>query len=570
MPLDFPASLAVFLGTVPGLAWPLAQRLPLTATERLVASTALSLVGVYLLGWIVYLGALPPALLWGAPAMGIAGLGFGWRPFVAALREPDTRTLINGQALVTAWCLGWLATVQSYSGGGWAADWFEHWERARFFLEHGPLDTKFLGQYALTARPPLANIVTGAFLYLTRVDFPHYQFFSTLLATLAFLPAALLARRWGPPRAVGILAVAVMVSPLFVQNATFAWTKLPTAFFVLTALHLILRANDGVSSGAATVLAGVCLAAGILTHYSAGPYFIMLAIGWIVLGWPHRADPAWRRQTALAAAAGALVLATWFTWSLTMFGTHGTFLTNSSVTSADARQGNQLVKMALNLFDTLVPHFLRTLDRSLIAQTSAWGAFRDGFFQSYQVNLPLAFGSVAGIALAFELVRSAKDADRRVRTFWILLVAGVVLLGTASHGQRDHWGLAHICLQALVILGLTWLAARWDSLARPWQLALVVGAVFDFSFGIALHFGGQSFALERWLAPGRTFEATFATLSEPTRMNLLAKFTHRVPFVAEAVALPLGVILVILPLILALAVYQVCAPAGAKSVDRPS
>ncbi len=569
MILPFLACAILFATVSLGFAWPVVARWILPPAEKVVVSVALSLLGVYLAGWSIYVFALSPNFLWALPVLAVLGLVWRRTELWNVCRDPTGRALLTAQTIIIAWCLGWLATVQSYSGGGWAADWFEHWERARFFLEHGPLNTKFLGQYALTARPPLANIVTGAFLYLTRVDFPHYQFFSALLATLVFLPAALFARRWGPPRSVGILAVALMVSPLFVQNATFAWTKLPTAFFVLTSLYLVLRAQDGIGSGAATVLAGVCLAAGILTHYSAGPYFLMLTIGWLILGWPRRADRVWRQQTALAAAAGAMVLATWFFWSLTAFGTHGTFLTNSSVTSADALQGNQLEKMALNLFDTVVPHFLRPLDGSLIAQTSPWGALRDGFFQSYQVNLPLAFGSVAWIALAFELVRSASVAERRVRAFWILFFSGVVLLGTASHGQRDHWGLAHICLQALVILGLAWLAARWDSLARPWRLALIAGAVFDFAFGIALHFGVQSFILERWLAPDRPFNATFATLSEPARMNLLAKMTHRVPFFSEAVALPLGVILAFLVLTLALASYQIRPAPCAKADLNP-
>ena len=93
-----------------------------------------------------------------------------------------------------AWAGLWL--VASYSGGGWTSDWFEHWERTQFFLDRWPLDTKFLGFGALPARPPLANLVTGALLAVTRQDFAHYQFFTTLLNSLAFLPAALLARRF--------------------------------------------------------------------------------------------------------------------------------------------------------------------------------------------------------------------------------------------------------------------------------------------------------------------------------------------------------------------------------------
>src|SRR5262249_59914048 len=62
----------------------------------------------------------------------------------------------------------------------------------------------------------------------------HYQLAMTFFSSLTFLPAALLARRFGGCRgAVTALALLFMVNPMFLENATFAWTKLPAAFFVL-------------------------------------------------------------------------------------------------------------------------------------------------------------------------------------------------------------------------------------------------------------------------------------------------------------------------------------------------
>src|SRR5204862_470951 len=85
------------------------------------------------------------------------------------------------------------------------------------------------------------------------------------------------------------------------------------------------------------------------------------------------------------------------------------------------------VKIALNLRDTLVPHFLRSLDTSLIEQRSAWGWWRDWFFQCYQINLPLAFGSVAWLALLRELFRAARTAAPGARAFWFWFATAVVL-----------------------------------------------------------------------------------------------------------------------------------------------
>jgi 4-amino-4-deoxy-L-arabinose transferase-like glycosyltransferase len=566
--LPFLASLLLFALLGVGLAWPLVARLALPAPEKLLAAVVLSLVLLYGAAWAVFVGRLPLAALWILPPLAVAGLGWRRRELRELAADDTCRALLLGQALVSLWCIGWLATIATYSGGGWAGDWFEHWERARFFLERWPLEAKFIAQYALTARPPLANVVTGAWLCLTRIDFPHYQLFSTLFASLAFLPAALLARRWGGVRAVALLAVLVMVNPLFVQNATFAWTKLPAAFFVLAGLHFFLRAHETSPPPLAAAWCGTSLAAGALAHYSAGPYIVMLASGWLAFGWRRRTDPAWWRSSGGAALSATLLLATWFGWSLAVYGVDGTFLTNSTVTSSDARSGNQWAKIALNLRDTIVPHFLRSLDTSLIAQTSPWGGWRDWFFQSYQLNLPLALGSLAWLAVAREAWRTAKSARRSIAAAWIVFVGGVVVLGTASHGQRDHWGLTHICLQALVILGLAFLAARWRGLGRGWRLALIAGATVDFAGGIALQFGVQSFAFERWLAPGRSADDMFATLSLPARMNLAGRIKNQVEFLSDALAVPPAGIACGLALLLGLALWRTRATGAPPRVSE--
>jgi hypothetical protein len=71
-------------------------------------------------------------------------------------------------------------------------------------------------------------------------------------------------------------------------------------------------------------------------------------------------------------------------------------------------------------------------------------------------------------------------------------------------------------------------------------VALGAGAVFDFIFGIALQFGVQSFALDRWFGQGRSAKDIFTSYSEPTIMNLNAKIAHRLAFFSDAVALPIG------------------------------
>ena len=554
MAVDFAWSLLVFLALAFGLAWPLAARLPLAAAEKIVASAVLSLVGTFAFAWIVFGWALPPATLWVLPAIGAAGLALGAGALAEAWRDTDGCAVIVGQLIVTAWCVGWLATIATYAGGGWSGDWFEHWERARFFLDHQPITQKFLGHDSLTARPPLANVVTAVFLTLTRADFAHYQLFSTLLATLVFLPAALLARRFGRnARAIAICAALFLVNPLLVQNATFAWTKLPAALFVLAALYFFLRAQERGAPLAAPLLCATSLGAGLITHYSAGPYAVMLALSWLGLGWAQRDERDWQRATALAALAGAAVLALWFGWAIATYGAHETFFSNSSVTTAAQYHGSQLGKILRNLRDTFVPHFIRSPDPSFIAQRNLLGRWSDWFFQNYQLNLPLACGSLAWLVIIRELVRARRGAGIRDRYFWGSLFAGVVVLGVGTHGARDEWGLAHICLQALVLLAVAFLAARWGHLSRAWRVALLVGAAIDLAGGIVLHGAMQSLAFGRWLAPGAANDIA-AGFSLPTKMNLNGKIVNHLAFFSDVFAAPLGLVLALLLALLALAV----------------
>lgn len=527
MLLDLLYSLLVFLCVAGGLAWPLAARLDLAPAEKLAASATLSVLGAFLFGWIVYVFTLPAALLGTLPVLGAVGFVIGWRTLAAVLRDAEGRSLLAAQMIVTAWCVGWLALVASYSGGAWVGDWYGHLQRTWFFLERWPREIRFNGFDPLTSRPPLANVVNGALLVTIGRNFRHYQLASTLLGSLAFLPAALLARRWGGPRAIALAAVAFLVSPLFVQNAAFPWTKLPAAFFTLVALYFFLRAHDPAAPVGAGLLFAGGLAAGLLTHYSAGPYALVLAAAWLVLGFPHRHEIRWWRTTALAVLIGTLVLATWFGWALTVYGAHQTLLSHPTATDHAPTAGAQGVIFARNLRDTLVPHFLRGADFSDFVQASRAGWWRDWFFQLYQANFLPAFGSVAWAAILATLAADRRSAPARPRIFWATFVTGSLLLGIAAHATHDPFGLVQICLQPLVLLGLAYLAARWPALAPAWQRTVIAGAVFDLTCGIALSFAMQSGAFD---PPGPVRPGMYSIFAHE---NLVAKQDNHWVFLAD-------------------------------------
>jgi len=258
------------------------------------------------------------------------------------------------------------------------------------------------------------------------------------------------------------------------------------------------------------------------------------------------------------------VLATWFAWSLRTFGTGGTLLSNTSVTALDSSPAAQLWRIVLNLRDTLVPHFLRPLDTSLIAQRSPWGWWHDWFFQAYQLNLPLAFGSVAWFVILRECWRAGQTTTPVARRFWAGFVVIVVLLGVATHGARDTWGLAHICLQPLVLLGLAFLAARWTDLERGWRLVLVAGATIDFVLGIALHFAVQNFAVDRWLTPARDVRDVVTSYNAVTAGNTFALAQNDLDTFSVRLNAPPVLIVAVLAAALALVVLRTRATARSR------
>jgi len=549
--------LLLVLGVTFGLSRPLIGRFRLSGPEAVVAGAALSLIAAWLVAWVVFTSGCPT---WGyalLPALALAAIVADRRGIARLLLDPGARELLGGQLIVTGWCVAWLAFIKNYSGGLWTGDWFEHWQRALFFLRKLPPERLFLGVYTLEARPPLANVLTAAFMQLTKVDYLRYQIVMAALSSLAFLPVALLAARFGGRRASRIAVVVMMVNPLFIENATYPWTKLLAAFFVLAGLYFFLRVRDrDEGSGRAATLCALALGGAILTHYSAGPYVVVLAAAWLLLGARRGWERGYLRMTAGAAGAGACVLAPWFLWSLAHSGAQGTFLSNTSVTTLGTLEGSHLVRIVRNLVATLVPPQARGVRSDLYSQTSPWGALRDQAFVIYQLNLPLALGAVGFLATAREAWRAARGASRADVLFWAGALPGFVVLGIVVVSVRDDYGLTHICLQPVVLLGLAFLASRWERLGRGWRAALVAGWTADFVFGIALQFAVEDFAIDRRMLPGRTLGDVSMTYNVVSQLNVKAKVVSNLAYFADLLPVSPALVLGLLAAIFCMALLR--------------
>ena len=130
--------------------------------------------------------------------------------------------------------------------------------------------------------------------------------------------------------------------------------------------------------------AATSVAAGVLVHYSAGPYALFLA-GYHLVAVRRPAV----RGTATAAGTALFLLGTWFGWSLAKLGTADTFASNPTVTDTRALSPRENVaKLATNTFATLVPHALTApvsgVRKALLATEP--GMLRDYFFHLYQTE----------------------------------------------------------------------------------------------------------------------------------------------------------------------------------------
>jgi len=507
--------LLIVCGVAPGFF--VVRRFRLGPLEKFCAAIGLSLVLLYLAAFAIYLIDLPHTQ-WGASqtvkggiggflatdgpfwavsaaclAMGLASL----RDLARVMSARQVRRPILWFGLLLAWFIALLAIIRNYNGGGWGGDWLEHFQRTIFFLDHVPSNVDIVGGYKLPARPPMMNLLAGHFLAQVGDDFELFQAAFVFLNLLVFFPCCLLARalvrRGG--RRLGALAVLFAAGPLVMQNVTYTWTKFLSAFYVILAIWFYLAAwrKADMPRMAAAFFA---LSAGVLVHFSAGPYLVFMALHYMAaVFWKRKAKV---RELAAVVLPGVLLLATWFAWSIAVYGAKTTFASNTAVTPSQQVEGDNLTKIAGNLFDTIVPHPLRNdAYMDVFKQASQAGYVRDYTFLIYQTNVIFGMGCVGGLMAIWLLwkafVKGRHAAGGQQRLFWILFIAFNLLVGVAVHGERDTFGVAHVTLQPLVLLGVTFIAGSFRYMPTILRWLVIAGCLVDFGLGVLLQAHVESF-----------------------------------------------------------------------------
>ena len=446
------------------------RRLRWSATEKVAGAIAASLIILYLASLLIFVLWLPRWTYWIVSAACVIAALLTWRDLWRLFQARAVRRLLAGFAFLFVWTFTLLLSVRTYSGGGWGGDWLEHFHRSLFFLDHLPLDIEFVGLYVLPSRPPMMNLLGAFFLAHTGESFENFSVVALVFNLLLYFPCALMlsafARRGS--RRIPVLVGLLACSPMVMQNATYTWTKSLCTFYVIFGIWLYLaglRKNDSVR----IVAAFIALAAGMLVHYSAAPYLLFLA-GHLVF------KKRWR-PALIAGTCAALLFGTWLAWSVAHYGAKTTFASNTTVTTSQQIGDSNARKILLNLRDTIVPHPLR--DFPVYRDQRQAGFVRDYFFLMYQTNLIIAMGIIGGFVIAWLFFRARE-------VFWIAFVAFVVVVGIAVVGERDLAGSAHLTLQPLIVLGLTFLAARFFTLGPLTRAIVILGCAIDLIFGVCL------------------------------------------------------------------------------------
>lgn len=489
-------------------------------------------------------------------AVYLSGVGLGWigggyaalggaalirRGNVSAIwHDATVRELLSAWALVSAVILVLLASVASYSGGAWMIDWEEHYRRARLFLHLQAEDAEFNRFFPFTARPPLANLADAAFLWVAGAAFVRHQVFMLLLNSLAFLPVALFTRSFGGGRAaIAAAAAGVLLLPLFLQNAIYPWTKLITAFLVLAGLHLLLARPE---TRRRVVLGFALLTLGMLAHYSACVWVLVFGVAWLGCNRAHWGEPAFRQTVVAAVATAAALFLPWLAYAIVHYGVVATFASNSTVAGVTQMSpGDNLVAVGQKLWYTIVPPVGRFRELAELSQANPLTRLRDAAFTFYQTNLVFAFGTPTLAILAATWVHGDRRPHRSNERLWFWAIPAVIVLGIAVHGTVEQLGVAHICLQPLVLLGVALAASRLPRVfaggeGRGLGLLLPALATVDFALGIAMHFAACALQLGR--GAGMTLAAYAAGLGPAARFNLQRKLEAGQPFLADLVPVP--------------------------------
>src|SRR5262249_46819513 len=161
--------------------------------------------------------------------------------------------------------------------------------------------------------------------------------------------------------------------------------------------------------------------------------------------WPRRPRP-WRELAAIVLAAGCLIVP-WIGWSASVYGPDALVTTTAAYRDAKGYEGpSHVTKGALNVVDTVLPHFVRGLSTDVRSAPGTWGGLREVTFMAYMSNLWFAPGVFGAALLLLDRMRGRRGrapggapGGGAGAGFWVgFVVAGFA--GLAANGVRQTTG----------------------------------------------------------------------------------------------------------------------------------
>jgi len=412
-----------------------------------------------------------------------------------------------------------------YSGGLWSFDWWEHYQRAMFFLDKLPLSTHF-GAYLLTARPPVFNVVDFFFQSFLGRDFWVFQIVSTLLNLIILLPSYLITKYFFGEKSkflFAFVAVILLLNPSIIIETTFTWSKAMTVGYILLGLLFYLRFRKTKQS-LFLYLTALFMGIGQITHYSTAPYFIIIVFD-LIFQKITASKISWK---ALFNFAGIFLvtISVWYLWAVFNFGFLQTLFGNTTFQQQNYHSLFQIIAKELNnsvktFLPVLSPGYLHYIN----TQSSFWVRTYDETFALYATTIPGQITFTLCLVL-WLMSRKFKLKNSFLLYFCILgFVLGILVLP-----KIEPTGLAHITMLPISCLLISLAAGYLFSLRKSKLFYLLLtGVILEAIIGIGL----RLYIFQHDLKPSYFMNDRSVKVVQEHRGNYILKKEHNLIFLSD-------------------------------------
>ncbi|GEM_PF-6208447 len=290
--------------------------------------------------------------------------------------------------------------IRFYGLGGWYGDWLMHFQIAQFYAKRIASLSNVVGNYTLTARPPLFNLNGAYFLKLLGDNFFTFQIFSAVANSLFVFPFFyLLHYSFKKQRLVLPVLLLLFFHPAIYRHLTYTWNKLFTTYFIFTGLLLGLKFLKTEQRNL-LILSGLAWGLSLFAHQFSFFYFFPFLIFLFV-----KKNKNNFMAKSLFILTVLLVLSPWYSWAIAKFGWKSTFIENPAVTMAYKTLPKWLGVRAWTFFSTNLPLlFIYSLRRWLRGFSPLVGVY-NGYISFYIDCIPGFVGMSLILAVILLMIK---------------------------------------------------------------------------------------------------------------------------------------------------------------------